>query len=95
MTKIEFSENSELIEISEHAFEASSIEEIKIPSKVTCIKDSTFADCTDLMTVEFEENSQLISIERFAFVGSPIENLQFPSKLKSLKKMVSRYGIFG
>lgn len=77
MTKVEFSENSDLKIIGESAFAETSIEYIRIPPYVTEIRRSTFSKCTKLKQVDLIGNS-LLFIERLAFTQSNLTNISIP-----------------
>lgn len=68
------------------AFERSSLEMITIPSHVTQINISAFADCKSLRSVEYSPNSELRSINECLFEGSSIENIVIPPSVEILDK---------
>ena len=84
LTKIEFSENSNLFQICDYAFSSTSIQEITIPKCVAVIHNFVFYKCRQLKLVEFEENSDLILIGR-AFSKSQIRTIKIPSKVINIK----------
>lgn len=63
LTKVEFSENSQLEIIKEDAFNGSGIESFTVPLHVTKICDGAFCFCNYLQTFEILPNSELQTIE--------------------------------
>lgn len=85
LKKVEFSENSQLEIIQEHAFTDTSIESISIPPHVTKICQKTFLNCDLLKNVYFPQNSELRTIESNAFYDSAIESLTIPSSVSDFQ----------
>lgn len=83
---IQFPEDSGLLFIDKNAFSHSTLETIKIPSKLTKIDESAFSFCTHLKTVFLSNYSNLKTIEKCAFQMSTIENLSIPSNIIELKE---------
>ena len=65
---VQFSEDSEILNIGKFSFAFSSLEYISIPSSVIQICDYSFSECKNLKTVEFIEYSNLRIIGKNAFL---------------------------
>lgn len=80
LKEIIFSNDSKLQEIGDFAFSETQIENIKIPSGVTIINESTFFYCP-LKQIEFQADSKLQIIDKSAFNRTQITNIKIPSKV--------------
>jgi hypothetical protein len=67
---VTFESGSRLERIDEHAFCASGLQSIVIPSSVVALGKSSFSSCWRLESVVFESGSRLERIDEFAFSGS-------------------------
>lgn len=81
---IQFPENSELKIIDDFSFGISSIEEIKIPSKVFKIGERAFVNCDHIKRIEFAEISELKIIEFEAFAYSNLRSILIPSSVTTI-----------
>lgn len=87
LTKIEFSENSQLEYIEDNAFRnCSLLESISIPFRVKKIGGAVFSKCGNLQKVEFSEGSQLEKIEKGAFAWTSIQNIVIPRKTNHINR---------
>lgn len=86
LESIEFSKNSQLIEINEFAFCYSRFENIIIPNNVKYIGNNAFLYCQKLKLIEFEKNSKLEYFSDELFDNSNIESISIPSNVKELKQ---------
>lgn len=86
LKKIEFEQNSELIEIGEGAFRSTNIVNISIPPSVIEIGNFAFLSCENLENIEIPKNSQLRRIGQKAFSETFIEKIRIPKFLKKIEK---------
>lgn len=84
--KVDFTPNSKLRVIEEHAFSGSSIKKISLPASLIEIQESAFSNCENLQNVEIDENSKLENIGRYAFSSTSIEEFYIPEKIKIIKE---------
>lgn len=83
LSRIDFSENSELELIDDFAFKSCySLREVRIPIHVKRIGHSSFSKCKKLRKVNFEEECELEVIDEGAFSWSFVENIVVPKKTK-------------
>lgn len=80
---IHFSENSQLSEICEGAFDQSSLKNITIPSHIQIIPNNAFSNCENL-TINFAPNSDLCSFGELAFLNSSIQSLFIPKYINNI-----------
>lgn len=81
LTKVTFSDDSQLQIIDDGAFSESSIESISIPSNVTHINDKVFYECKKLKNIEFSNDSKLQFIGKYSFSKTSIEVISIPSSV--------------
>lgn len=87
MTRIDFSEDSNLVAIDSFAFAYTSIEEIIIPPTVVIIDDNAFYGCKKLKTVVLHPNSNLRIIGSKAFYNNlSLQNFSVPSNVIKIGK---------
>lgn len=86
LKSIEFSEDSQLIEIGKYSFRDAAIEHISIPNHVKIIDDYAFYRCENLNKIEISENSELKYIGKLAFCATSIEHIFIPKNITTIKE---------
>jgi hypothetical protein len=71
-----------VIEIESLAFANLNMKEIKMPSTLKKIGNSSFYNCKKLEQIDFSKCTELLEIEDRAFYGCNIKEIKFPSTLK-------------
>ncbi|KAK8834053.1 hypothetical protein M9Y10_031526 [Tritrichomonas musculus] len=84
LTKVEFSDNSELTSISESCFVQTAIDYILIPKNIIHINSKAFNLCMRLKKIEFEKDSKLKSIGKLAFESSSLEEIVIPKSVNEI-----------
>jgi len=85
ITRIKFSEKSQLASIGSQTFYSTGIDVIVIPDSVTSIGDQAFYKCIVLERITFGENSQLTSIGMQTFYAcETLTSIVIPNAVKSI-----------
>lgn len=84
LRNLNFSNNSQLTIIKNHAFEYTPITSMTIPSNVKIIGDFAFHKCTNMIIFNFDDNSKLELIGKNAFDSSAVKSIKLPKSVKKI-----------
>lgn len=85
LEQVNFTRDSKLQLICNHAFASSSIKSIIIPSQVYKLEKKSFSNCYFLEEVDFAENSELRSFGDRCFNLSSLKKIRIPSKVEEIQ----------